>query len=58
MPADGRWDLTLRLKGRNARHRPTQPSVQWVLGLSRGKERPGRKADPSPPSNAVGHERV
>ena len=24
----------------------------------RGKERPGLDADPSPPSNAVGHERV
>ena len=24
----------------------------------RGKERPGRDADPSPPSSAVGHERV
>ena len=23
-----------------------------------GKERPGREADPSPPSSAVGHERV
>ena len=23
-----------------------------------GKERPGRDSDPSPPSNAVGHERV
>jgi len=32
---------------------PTQPPVQWVLGLSRGKERPGRDADPSPPSSAV-----
>jgi hypothetical protein len=32
---------------------PTQPSVQWELGLSRGKERPGRDADPSPPSSAV-----
>ena len=31
----------------------TQPSVQWVLGLYRGKERPGRDADPSPPSSAV-----
>ena len=31
----------------------TQPSVQWVPGLSRGKERPGRDADPSPPSSAV-----
>ena len=27
---------------------PTQPPVQWVPGLSRGKERPGRNADPSP----------
>ena len=27
---------------------PTQPPVQWVPGLSRGKERPGRDADPSP----------
>jgi len=24
----------------------------------RGKERPGRDTDPSPPSSAVGHERV
>jgi hypothetical protein len=26
----------------------TQPPVQWVPGLSRGKGRPGREADPSP----------
>ena len=33
---------------------PNQPSVQWVPGLSPGgKERPGRDADPSPPSSAV-----
>ena len=32
---------------------PTQPPVQWVPGLSRGKERLGRDADPSPPSSAV-----
>ena len=31
----------------------TQPPVQWVPGLSRGKERPGRDADPSLPSSAV-----
>ena len=31
----------------------TQPPVQWVSGLSRGKKRPGRDADPSPPSSAV-----
>ena len=32
---------------------PTQPPVQWVLGLSQGKEWPGRDADPSPPSSAM-----
>ena len=32
---------------------PTQPPVQWVPRLSRGKERPGREADPSPSSSAV-----
>ena len=32
---------------------PTQPPVQTVPGLSRGKERPERDADPSPPSSAV-----
>ena len=26
--------------------------------IAGGKERPGRDADPSPPSSAVGHERV
>jgi hypothetical protein len=33
--------------------RPTQTPVQWVPDLSRGKERPGRDADPSPYSSAV-----
>ena len=32
---------------------PTQPPVQWVLGLPGCKKRPGREADPSPPSSAV-----
>ena len=32
---------------------PTQPPVQRVPGLSRGKERSGRDADLSPPSSAV-----
>jgi len=32
---------------------PTQPPAQWVPGLSRGKERPEREADPSSPSSAV-----
>jgi hypothetical protein len=31
----------------------TQPSVEWVPGLSGGKERPGREADLSHPSSAV-----
>ena len=33
---------------------PTQPPVQWVLGLAGGKERPWRDADHSPPSSAMG----
>ena len=32
---------------------PTQPLVQWVPGVSRGKKRPGRGTDPSPLSSAV-----
>jgi len=32
---------------------PTQPLVQWVPGLSRGKVQPGHAADHSPPSSAV-----
>jgi len=28
-----------------------QPPVQWVPGLSRGKVKPGRDADLSPPSS-------
>jgi hypothetical protein len=32
---------------------PIQPPVQWVPGLSRGKERPGRDADPSSPSSVA-----
>ena len=33
---------------------PTQPPVQWVLGLSRGlRAAGGCDADPSPPSSAV-----
>jgi hypothetical protein len=30
---------------------PTQPPVQWVPGLPGGRKRPGRDADPSPPSS-------
>ena len=30
-----------------------QPPVQWVPDLSRGKVRPGRAADHSPPSSAA-----
>jgi hypothetical protein len=32
---------------------PTQAPVQWVPGLSRGKEQPGHDADPSLPSSAM-----
>ena len=32
---------------------PTKPPVIWVPGLSRGKVRPGRAADHSPPSSAT-----
>ena len=32
---------------------PTQPPVKWVLGLFRGKVRPGRAADHSHPSSAA-----
>jgi len=32
---------------------PTQPPVQWVLGLFRGKVRPGRAADHSSASSAA-----
>ena len=32
---------------------PTQPPVQWVHGLFRGKERPGGYVDPSTPSSSV-----
>jgi len=32
---------------------PDWSSVQWVWGLSWGKIRPGRDAEPSPPSSAV-----
>jgi hypothetical protein len=38
--------------------RPTQPPVQRVPGLFRGKVRPGRDADPSPPSSAEVKNRV
>jgi hypothetical protein len=31
----------------------TQPPVQWIPGLSWGKDRPGRDADLSPPSSTV-----
>ena len=33
--------------------RPTQSPAKWVPGLSRGKVRPGRVANHSPPSSAA-----
>ena len=38
--------------------RPTQPPAQWVPGLSPGKVRPGREADPSLPSSAEVKNRI
>jgi hypothetical protein len=32
---------------------PTQPPVQWVLGLSRGEKRPRRGADHPNPSRSL-----
>jgi hypothetical protein len=32
---------------------PSQPPLQWIPGLSWGKEWPGRDADPSPPDSAM-----
>ena len=37
---------------------PTQPLYNGYRVFPGGKERPGRDADPSPPSSVVGHERV
>jgi len=54
---ESRWDRDFPHLSRPAVV-PTQPPVQWVPGLSRGKERPGRDADPSPPSSTICHERV
>ena len=38
--------------------RSTQPPLKWAPGLPGGKVRPGRDADPSPPSNAEVKNRV
>jgi hypothetical protein len=49
---ESRWDEIFR----TCPDRPWGPPsllLQQVLGLSRGKERPVREADPSPPSSAV-----
>ena len=47
-----RWRRDFRRLSRPALG-PTQPPEQWVMGLSLDEERPGRDADPSPPSSAV-----
>ena len=48
---ESRWERDFPHLSRPAL-RPTQPPVQWIPGLSRGKVLPGRDADPSPPSSA------
>jgi hypothetical protein len=37
---------------------PTQPTLQWVTGLSRGVRRPGRGVDHPPPSSTKVKEKV
>ena len=49
---ESRWGRDLPHLSRLAL-RPTQSPVQWVPGLSRGKELPERDADPSSPSSAM-----
>ena len=49
---ESRWERDFPDLSRPAL-RPTQPPVKWVPGLSRGKKRPERDADPSSPSSAV-----
>ena len=44
--------------GRDFPHLSTQPPVKWVPGFPEGKVRPGRDADPSPPSRAEVKNRV
>jgi hypothetical protein len=49
---ESRWDRDFQHLSRPALG-PTQPPVQWIPGLFRGKEWPGHHADPSSPSSAV-----
>jgi len=49
---ESRWERDFPHLSRPALE-PTQPPIEWVSGLCRGKERPERDADPSSPSSAV-----
>ena len=49
---ESRWGRNFPHLSRQAL-RPTQPPIQWVSGLPRGEEWPGRDADPSHPSSAI-----
>jgi hypothetical protein len=42
---ESRWGGEIFLTSPDRPWGPTQPPVQWVRGLSRGKKRPGRDAD-------------
>ena len=50
---ESRWGARFSEPEHTPAVEPTRPSVQWVPGFPGGKERPGRDADPSPPSSAV-----
>jgi len=50
---ESRWEARFSAPVQTGPEAHPAPPVQWVPGLSRGKERPGLDADPSPPSSAM-----
>ena len=54
---ESRWDEIFRIYP-DRPWGPPSPLYSGYRVFPGGKEQPGRDADPSPPSSAVGHERV